>query len=91
MASLPSGPRWMAVSVQFEGFETLEDEPTLYFRDPIECLRILYSDPRFKDSMRNSPFQEFDSEHRKEQFLGSFLSGHWAADTQVRTFPFPIE
>jgi hypothetical protein len=86
LSSLPSGSNWKSTPVSFEehGYTTATKTPTLYFRDAIECVRLLYGDPRFKGHIRHTPYKEYSDLKQNVEYHGSFLTSMWAHNVQVR-------
>lgn len=80
---LPRGPQWKCKPWAV-------DHPTkhpikLFYRDPIECLRALFGNPLFADSMHYTPFREFETTAQLVRVYEEWMSGSAAWDIQVRT------
>jgi hypothetical protein len=68
--SLPSGPQWRSVEIKFDGYET-ETPNILYWRDGLEVVRCLYSNPIFANSIEVTPYRLYEDGTR---MYGEFMS-----------------
>jgi hypothetical protein len=59
--SLPSGPQWASQVLTHEGYKTTEPI-ILYYRDAVECVEFLLSNPLFKDSLNFIPVKHYDKD-----------------------------
>ena len=83
--SLPSGPRWTHRVVSSE-HET-KDPLYLYYRDALDCVKLLFNHPFFADSMEFSPYRLFTSAERDIRVYTEWMSGDGAWELQVSTEP----
>lgn len=70
---LPSGPRW-----KYEDIVT--DCPTkrplrLFYRDPIDCLQSILSDPHLADCIDFDCRRVYESDDRLSRVYSSFVTG----------------
>jgi hypothetical protein len=56
---------------------------TLYWRDRLDVITYLYSNPVFANSMENTPYTLIDTEENIRAY-GEFMSGRLAWEYQVR-------
>ncbi|KAI0038549.1 hypothetical protein FA95DRAFT_1585466 [Auriscalpium vulgare] len=72
---------WQSTQLQL-GTDSYE----LLYRDPLECIRALYSNPAFVDNMSYAPKKEYSGpECRKEQRLfNEMCTGDWWYETQAK-------
>jgi Plavaka transposase len=54
----------------------MEDTYHVWFRDPVELVKRLISNPGFKNEFDYAPFHEYDSQGRHR--FHDFMSGDWA-------------
>jgi hypothetical protein len=80
--ALPSPPRWKAVTLTFKDHATTEPI-VLYHRDAEECMRMLFSSPRFCGHMDFAPRRVFVD--GKRQYTEMSTGNRWW-DIQVRLF-----
>lgn len=87
--NLPSGPKWehVVLSIKGKGVDgdgTMVTETVdLWRRDPVECIRELFSNPAFKDKCRYAPRKAFTNQSRDERVYGEMWTGKWWWKTQV--------
>ena len=55
----------------------------LWRRDPVECVRELFSNPAFKDSCHYKPRKAFTDKSRTKRVYGEMRMGKWWWKTQV--------
>ena len=78
---LPSGPKW-----KFKAWPTsypTKYPVTLYYRDPIDCLQSILSNPRFKDSLDFTPLRIFEASEKLVRRYTEWLTGDAAWQIQV--------
>lgn len=82
---LPGNAPWQTstftVDHQPSGTKT---EHTLHFRDPVECVKYLYSNPVFVDHMKFAPERHFFDEEMEHRVYNEMNTGDWWWETQVR-------
>jgi len=90
--SLPTGPKWELIELSVEG-EGLDGDGTLvtetvelWLRDPVECIRELFSNPAFKDKIQYKPRKVYTDESRTERVYGEMWMGQWWWKLQVSIF-----
>lgn len=80
---LPKGPEWKAIPWQTE-YPT-KNPLTLYYRDPLECLQYLLSNPLIQDHVQFTPFRLWANSDKLMRIYTEWLSGDVAWNMQVRT------
>ncbi|KAI0055548.1 hypothetical protein BV25DRAFT_1815428 [Artomyces pyxidatus] len=70
--NLPERPGFHCEEIKIDG-ETYE----VYFRDVMECVRSLYSNPEFVQHMAYAPEQHFADEGMKNRMYGEMYTGDW--------------
>ncbi|KAI0063046.1 hypothetical protein BV25DRAFT_1802716 [Artomyces pyxidatus] len=69
---LPECPGFHCEEIEIDG-ETYE----VYFRDIMECVRSLYSNPEFAQHMAYAPEQHFADDEMKTRMYGKMYTGDW--------------
>ncbi|KAH8986784.1 hypothetical protein EDB86DRAFT_3082630 [Lactarius hatsudake] len=69
---LPGCPRFMCKDMTIAGY-TLE----FYFRDILECIRTLYSDPEFARDLVFAPERHYTNHERKCRVYSEMHTGDW--------------
>ena len=82
MEQLPDIPRWHHQTISIPGYDTKEPI-TLYWRDGLEVIKHLFSNPVFTHCMELDPYKLIDQETGQRVF-GEFMSGEYAWDYIVR-------
>jgi hypothetical protein len=59
--------------------ETVE----LWLRDPVECVKELFSNPAFKEDMHYKPQKVYSEGSRTERVYDEMWTGRWWWKTQV--------
>jgi Plavaka transposase len=78
---LPSGPMW-----KFKEWPTsypTKHPVTLYYRDPIDCLQSILSNPYFKDSLDFTPLRVFKTSEKLVRCYTEWLTGDATWKMQV--------
>jgi hypothetical protein len=81
MESLPAGPQWKSAEIKLDGYNT-ESELTLYWRDGLEVIKHLYSNPIFAQSIAMSPYRMYEDDNVR--IYREFMSADEAWRIQVR-------
>lgn len=79
LASLPAGPEWKSTKIEMKGLETTQDA-RLIWRDGLEVIRDLFSNPIFADHMTYDPHKVVRG---AEQEYSEFFTGTRAFEIQV--------
>ncbi|KAJ7712978.1 hypothetical protein B0H16DRAFT_1667389 [Mycena metata] len=81
--SLPKGPTWK--STTWKTPYPTKKPLTLYYRDPIECLQSLMSNPLLKGSIDFTPFKLWKTAERVVRVYNEWLSGDaaWKIQDQL--------
>jgi hypothetical protein len=82
MESLPAGPTWKSTVIKLDGYQT-ESPIVLYWRDGLEIIQHLFSNPIFAQSIEMSPYRDYDVDG--QQTYHEFMSADEAWKIQVRT------
>ncbi|KAJ7246229.1 hypothetical protein C8J57DRAFT_1523787 [Mycena rebaudengoi] len=76
---------WQSFNVSYNGARTPGDETPwkkqdypIYFRDPLEVLKLQVANPDFKSEMDFAPKQVFGGTNRDNREYMDFMSGNWA-------------
>jgi hypothetical protein len=87
---LPTGPEWHCDIVTVQG-DILDDnrlrmveDLEVWFRDPVECVRELLSNPAFVDYTSFAPECVYSDSEGKERIFDEMWTGDWWWETQVR-------
>lgn len=78
---LPDVPRWQHQIITFPGYTT-RDPMVLYWRDGLEVIASLFSNPVFANAMDYTPYQSVE-EATGAQAFGEFMSANYAWDYAV--------
>ena len=87
---MPTGPEWQCEVVTAQGDVTdengtsLEEYLELWFRDPVECVRELLSNPAFVEFVSYAPERVYSDSEGKERIYDEMWSADWWWDMQVR-------
>jgi hypothetical protein len=81
--SLPPGPQWKCVEIKFDGYHT-ETPNILYWRDGLEVVQCLYSNPIFAHSIEVTPYRLY--ENGEVRMYGEFMSADEAWRIYVSEF-----
>ncbi len=85
LESLPSGPRWKYQTMALPGFQTKEPI-VLYYREGIEAVERLYSNPIFTSCMDISLYHLYTHPNKlpHQRVFGEFMSADFAWNYQLR-------
>ncbi|KAF7795494.1 hypothetical protein EIP86_006656 [Pleurotus ostreatoroseus] len=80
---LPNAPEWIRRSVQLDAGGQPVD---LYYRNILECLDNLYSNPQFADTMHFVPERHFTDETKASRMYRGVHTGDWfwKRQTQIK-------
>ncbi|KAF8548025.1 hypothetical protein OG21DRAFT_1489716 [Imleria badia] len=80
---LPSGPKWK-YQVVSSGHQT-KDPMHLYYRDPLECVKLLFNNPIFADKMEYAPYKLFTSAERDVRVYAEWMGsdGAWLLQEKI--------
>lgn len=87
--TLPTGPEWEVIEVSIEGEGVNGDRKMvtkkveLWRRNPVECIKELFSNPAFKENIQYGPQKVYTDESRTERVYGEMWMGEWWWRTQV--------
>ncbi|KAJ7029159.1 hypothetical protein C8F04DRAFT_1212028 [Mycena alexandri] len=79
---LPKGPEWKAIPWQTE--YATKSPLTLYYRDPLECLQYLLSNPLIQDHVQFMPFRLWANSDKLMRIYTEWLSGDVAWNMQEK-------
>lgn len=79
---LPKVPQWKSQIISFPGFAT-KDPIELYFRDSIECLEQLFSNPLFDGHIDYQPRRVFKTPARDVRKYSEWMTSEGAWEMQV--------
>ncbi|KAF8868642.1 hypothetical protein BD779DRAFT_1614940 [Infundibulicybe gibba] len=88
--TLPTGPNWECEIVTAPGDQCGEDgeivgeDMELWYRDPVECIKELLSNPAFKDSISYVPERVYTSSDGDDRIYDEMWTGDWWWDTQTK-------
>ncbi|KAF8870084.1 hypothetical protein BD779DRAFT_1456037 [Infundibulicybe gibba] len=88
--ALPTGPNWECEIVTAPGDQCGEDgeivgeDMELWYRDPVECIKELLSNPAFKDSISYVPERVYTSSDGDDRIYDEMWTGDWWWDTQTK-------
>ena len=78
---LPEGPSWSYKTVPM--FVATKEPVILYYEDPIDCLKAIFSNPLFQDHLELIPYCVYKSADRKVCNYNEWMSGDAAWHIQV--------
>jgi len=81
--ALPDVPRWSHQTITISGY-CAKDPITLYWRDGLEVIKSLFSNPIFAGCMEMDPYKLVERETQPRVY-GEFMSGDFAWEYQVHT------
>jgi Plavaka transposase len=79
---LPSGPQWFSERILTPGYPT-KRPVTLYYRDALDCLESLFSNPIFNDHMDFAPYKLYKSADKLERIYSEWMTGDSPWEMQV--------
>lgn len=79
---LPPGPAWKGKA--FPASQPTKLVPTLFWRDPIECVQAIYHNPTFHGHIHLTPHRVYQDANRALRQFGEWISGDAAWKFQVR-------
>jgi hypothetical protein len=82
MEALPAGPQWKSTEIKLDGYKT-ESPLTLYWRDGLQVIEHLFSNPIFAQSMEMTPYHTY--EEGDGRIYQEFMSADEAWRLQVCT------
>ncbi|KAF8160343.1 hypothetical protein K438DRAFT_1619422 [Mycena galopus ATCC 62051] len=74
---LPAGPQWKVMTWDTKPYPT-KKPLTLYYRDPLECLQSLLSNPLVQDFIYYTPFRLWETSAKLMRIYTEWLSGDTA-------------
>ena len=90
--SLPSpGPAFQCQTITIAGDildaggQPMVEELEIFYRDPVECVHELLSNPAFPSALHYAPVQVYEDATCTEQIFNEMWTGQWWWDTQVHT------
>src|SRR5882757_1642867 len=92
--SLPIQLEWKCEIIRIEGDIIGKDQKPktesveLWFRDPINCIQNLMSNPTLRDHLSYIPQRVFTTETGNTRIYDEAWTGDWWWTTQVSTLPF---
>ncbi|KAH7917126.1 hypothetical protein BV22DRAFT_1026954, partial [Leucogyrophana mollusca] len=78
---LPSGPRWVSKVIPTSVATNLP--VVLYWRDPLECLQSLFSNPLFQGKINLTPRRVYTTAQKLRRVYTEWITGDDAWDMQV--------
>ncbi|KAF7969079.1 hypothetical protein HWV62_28378 [Athelia sp. TMB] len=75
--NLPTVPSWHYTTITIPGYETKEPM-VLYYRDGLEVIKFIYSNPVFANCMEDRPYRLTDPKQNNQRVYGEFMSGDFA-------------
>ncbi|KAG6904113.1 hypothetical protein DXG01_012539, partial [Tephrocybe rancida] len=79
--SLPPVPSWRHQTFTYPRYKT-KDPITIFWRDPLEVVKALYSNPIFTPCIELNPYKLYPSLNSDDQMYTEFMSGDFAWDYQ---------
>ncbi|KAJ6461670.1 hypothetical protein C8R45DRAFT_841979 [Mycena sanguinolenta] len=73
---LPPGPKWMVVD--WKTPYPTKKPLAVYYRDPVECVEALLSNPLVQDHIQYTPFRLWETSEKLMRFFSEWLSGDFA-------------
>lgn len=83
---LPKQAEWIQKTVTLEG--DASEEHLIQFRNPIEAIKSLWSDPSHMNDLKFAPEQHYSSPDRKGRIYNEMWTGKWWQTVQVCVLPF---
>ncbi|EIW78604.1 hypothetical protein CONPUDRAFT_91955 [Coniophora puteana RWD-64-598 SS2] len=88
--ALPHSADWHLKNIEVSGNvagkdgKPMKENLELWFRNPVDCIRDLFGNPQFAESMVYAPEQVFDDDNGKMQQYEEMWTGDWWWETQGR-------
>jgi hypothetical protein len=82
MEVLPKAPQWRCMPIAVEGHAT-KAPMSLYYRDSLECVKYLFSNPLFAGHIDYSPRRLWTTAERVERVYTEWMTGESAWEMQV--------
>ena len=82
VSKLPATPQWKVTSYDIPGWPTAQPIE-FYWRDGLECIRFLYSNPVYQNAMDAVPIQVFTDAEGKNRLYGEPCSAERIWEIQV--------
>jgi hypothetical protein len=82
MEALPKAPQWRCMPIAVEGHAT-KAPMSLYYRDSLECVKYLFSNPLFAGHIDYSPRRLWTTAERVERVYTEWMTGESAWEMQV--------
>jgi hypothetical protein len=86
---LPHGPEWKCEIITAQGDildengSRMVEDLELWYRDPVECVRELLSNPAFKEYVCYAPERVYSDNEGKERIFDEMWTGDWWWEMQV--------
>jgi hypothetical protein len=81
--TLSGGPRWQATPLSPKS-GTLQEQPVLFWRDPLETVAYLLSNPRLADGAAFAPCKRYSDDKKTTRIYNEMNTGDWWWRMQVR-------
>ncbi|KAF8442866.1 hypothetical protein L210DRAFT_3502812 [Boletus edulis BED1] len=79
---LPPGPQWKYRVVSSD--HQTKDPVHLYYRDPLDCVKLLFNNPFFADKMEYAPYKLYMSAERDVRVYSEWMSSDGAWEMQKK-------
>ncbi|KAG8919803.1 hypothetical protein FRC02_001369 [Tulasnella sp. 418] len=76
---LPKVASWLKLMVKLDGDD---DEYTIFYCNPLECIKALYGNPAFTDKMAFAPEKQWSDEEKTSRLYNEMHTGNWWWETQ---------
>ncbi|KAG8946041.1 hypothetical protein FRC03_001582, partial [Tulasnella sp. 419] len=77
---LPKVPSWRILNLKMND---RDKEYEIYYRDPLECIEALYSNPAFADQLVFAPEKQWADEEQKSRLYNEMNTGKWWWEKQA--------
>ncbi|KAI0056853.1 hypothetical protein BV25DRAFT_1872634 [Artomyces pyxidatus] len=85
--SLPDCAHWQSSTFSIKDEAGVATEHVLHFRDPLESIKMLYSNPAFLEHMSYAPEEHFSDESMQHRIFSEMHTGNWWSRIQSRLPP----
>ncbi|KAG6375199.1 hypothetical protein JVT61DRAFT_3410 [Boletus reticuloceps] len=79
---VPPGPQWKYRVVSSD--HQTKDPVHFYYRDPLECVKLLFNNPFFADKMEYTPYKLYTSIERDARVYTEWMSSDGAWELQKK-------
>jgi hypothetical protein len=72
---MPQGPTWNSSTVTLP--DALNEPQIFFYRDIIECIKILFGNPKFQESMVYEPYEVYEEDGETRVYHEMYTGKYW--------------